>query len=71
MKSYRLHRPLVAVACVDGGGVRLITLNVGTVLEVAEPIQQYGALDALWNGKEVSVLAQDFRARADLIEGAA
>ena len=52
------------------GGMRMVTIPVGAILELPDGGGRFGIVEVVWDGKQTGVLVQDLRTHAELIDEA-
>lgn len=67
--KYRLRESIGGVQGVPRGGMRMVTIPAGEILELTDIPARFGIVEVLWEGKQTGVLIKDISAHADLIEG--
>lgn len=68
MLSYKLRLGMIAVnRSAEQGEARIICIPADALLEISGSKLDSGLVDASWNGKTVSIFAQDLQARGDLV----
>ena len=68
--AYKLREAIVAVHGVPEGGMRLITIPAGSVLQLPDGHHRFGIPEVLWEDQKVGVFLQDVKKRADLVDAA-
>jgi len=72
MPQYHLREDIPAVSYDADGKVKVFKLPVGAVVTVEIASQETGLVDGVWDGRTVSVFAQDLTTRGELVrKGAA
>ena len=65
---YRLCQSTVGLVCDPGGRKQCLTLPASALVQpLPGPPQDTLMMDVRWNGRVVSLFAQDFRERATLV----